>query len=230
MTEVCREFEHAGMYVRIGWDEDGEASDPRTSRTNATTIMFNEDVQRFSTVGDDSIGNFDFEDGIEIDCPDCPEEADEACPSCEGEGVITSHADRSYLDYFRTYYDAIHIVPLYCQAYRGSSPDTNIRVAHIWTEANGIAIITPQHVRDTGIVEEDFDKAIEAEIDEYNKWLAGEVYFYRIYATRDSEDELDSCYGFIGLEWATEAAREAAETEARTLEKKRESKTMRSVN
>lgn len=49
---------------------------------------------------------------------------------------------------------------------------------------------------------------LKAEVDEYGKWANGEVYGFRV-LDEDGEEE-DSCWGHIGLEWAIEAAKEAA--------------------
>jgi hypothetical protein len=47
----------------------------------------------------------------------------------------------------------------------------------------------------------------KAEVEEFGKYLGGEVYGYQI-KDKDRND-LDSCWGYIGLEWAIQAAKEA---------------------
>lgn len=49
---------------------------------------------------------------------------------------------------------------------------------------------------------------LRAEVETYSQWANGEVYGFRVL---DSDgEELDSCWGFIGMEHVQEAAREAA--------------------
>lgn len=51
------------------------------------------------------------------------------------------------------------------------------------------------------------------EVQEYSAWLSGDVYYFTV---EDEDGEiLDSCGGFIGATYAEEAAREAAEVEAK---------------
>lgn len=55
---------------------------------------------------------------------------------------------------------------------------------------------------------EQVKRLLQEEADEYSKYLNGEVYGYII---RDEHGkELDSCWGFIGLDWVRDAATEAA--------------------
>jgi len=50
---------------------------------------------------------------------------------------------------------------------------------------------------------------LRGEIDEFSKFLGGEVYGYVI-KDKDGND-LDSCWGYIGLDWVRQYAKEAAE-------------------
>lgn len=53
---------------------------------------------------------------------------------------------------------------------------------------------------------------IDAEVDEYDKWMSGEVFYFVV---KDPDgDEVDSCSGFIGAEYAAEAAEEALDAAA----------------
>ena len=50
-------------------------------------------------------------------------------------------------------------------------------------------------------------KCIDSEVNEYGRWANGEVYGYVV---RDADGEdVDSCWGYIGYEWAEQAAEEA---------------------
>jgi len=51
------------------------------------------------------------------------------------------------------------------------------------------------------------EKILQGEVEEYSKYLGGEVYGFIV---KDANgEEVDSCWGFIGLEYAIEAAKEA---------------------
>lgn len=70
---------------------------------------------------------------------------------------------------------------------------------------------------------EELFKIAETDLSEYGKWCNGEVYGYVV--TCEDGDK-DSCWGFIGIEWAIESAKEAmkyaveAEQEALELERR----------
>jgi len=51
----------------------------------------------------------------------------------------------------------------------------------------------------------------EAHIQEWNQYLGGEVYGYRVVEGEDDDNEVDSCWGYYGIEAVREAAKEAAE-------------------
>lgn len=82
----------------------------------------------------------------------------------------------------------------------------------------GIAYVTPENWREchgtewTGSDEqvETAKRMISASVTEYGQYVNGEVYYYTITDPRDGE-VVESCGGFIGYEFAEEAAREAAE-------------------
>lgn len=51
----------------------------------------------------------------------------------------------------------------------------------------------------------------EAHVKEWNQYLGGEVYGYRVVEGENDDNEVDSCWGYYGIEAVREAAREAAE-------------------
>lgn len=82
----------------------------------------------------------------------------------------------------------------------------------------GVIYDTPESREETGCPLDKIDEALRSEIDEYDKWLRGEVYWYEV-----GDDDLltESCGGYIGLEWAKEAANEMADCIADDLNRKR---------
>lgn len=72
----------------------------------------------------------------------------------------------------------------------------------------GVIYDTPESREATGVPLDKVDEALRSEISEYDKWLRGEVYWYVV-----GDDDLvsESCGGYIGIEWAKEAANEMAD-------------------
>ena len=57
-------------------------------------------------------------------------------------------------------------------------------------------------------IKDEVDRLFRAELEEYNRYLSGDVYGYRLVKSyncptcgQDVEEELDSCWGFSGREW-----------------------------
>jgi len=57
-------------------------------------------------------------------------------------------------------------------------------------------------------------QVLQSEVAEYSQWANGEVYGYTV--TDSDGEQVDSCWGFIGLEVATSEARSAAQYAAPT--------------
>lgn len=62
---------------------------------------------------------------------------------------------------------------------------------------------------------ESAERRLRAEVEEYNAYLSGDVWGYTI--TDEDGNEIDSCWGFYGLEYAQESAESAARALADTL-------------
>lgn len=69
------------------------------------------------------------------------------------------------------------------------------------------------------VTDEQIRAALKCEVEEYDQWLRGDVYGYVI--TDSVGDDLDSCWGFYGLDYALEEARRAAEYAAKQVERER---------
>lgn len=77
---------------------------------------------------------------------------------------------------------------------------------------NGFYIITDRTQKEIGTSKKDFEKVIEQELNDYNKYINGEIYSFTLY---DKQGEvIDSCGGFynindikehLGKEWKNEA-------------------------
>lgn len=60
-------------------------------------------------------------------------------------------------------------------------------------------------------------EALKHEIEIYSQYLSGDVYGYRIF--NDKDEEIESCWGFYGLETVKKEAQEALETRKWFLQK-----------
>lgn len=68
----------------------------------------------------------------------------------------------------------------------------------------GFVYTTPDRIEYVGAPEERIENILRAEVEEYSKYLSGDVWGYEIV---DAEDNvIDSCYGFFGYDVAEEAA------------------------
>ena len=56
-------------------------------------------------------------------------------------------------------------------------------------------------------------KYLEGEIKDLNTYLTGEVYCYRTYKGNDTEEEIDSCYGYYDMEQLIEDAKDIVDYE-----------------
>lgn len=71
-------------------------------------------------------------------------------------------------------------------------------------------------------VRETAETVLAAEVEEYGRWCNGECYGYVVWDPIEPDEQLDSCWGFIGDEYAWEAAIEAANHEADHIDAKAE--------
>lgn len=63
---------------------------------------------------------------------------------------------------------------------------------------NGFYIVTDKTKAELGVKEEDFEKVIKAELDIYNQYCNGEIYYFVLY--NEEGDVIDSCGGFYSID------------------------------
>ena len=63
---------------------------------------------------------------------------------------------------------------------------------------NGFYIVTDKTNAELGVKEEDFEKVIKAELDIYNQYCNGEIYYFVLY--NEEGDVIDSCSGFYSID------------------------------
>ena len=122
------------------------------------------------------------------------------------------------IDYLKENHGAIHIYPVWMYDHSMVSYSMGERVSPYtcpWDSSIcGVIFTTEERMDEYGITdrsEEKIKRWLNSEVEEYSSWACGDVYYYNI----DCPDgESESCCGFIGYEYACEAAQEALAFEA----------------
>lgn len=216
---VLERFEHAGLVVELGVEEDGRCFDPRDAECNlGTMVCWHSDY----VLGDFQVRDGDGRGAVSAVFP----------PDERGRGVRSMRHLERYLELVER---AVVVLPLYLLDHSGVSMscgsntvgrgdtampgnqrdawgnpfgwDTTM-VGFIYTTAERIAELCGRPVREGDRVyaprdtpaEQSAESWIAAqlrdEVDVYDEWLRGNVYWYSV-ETRDGE-LLDSCGGFLG--------------------------------
>lgn len=222
-------YEHAGVQVEIFYDPD--ALSPRDADNLGEMYV----SYRGHNLGDHQLPS----DGLpDIDCPVCQaddaEASEEVCERCEDWGHISPT-----LAEWLTSINALAAMPLFVYDHSGISirggrlvmldednvdPDDThgagrfVGDAQGWdTSFVGFMIVTEESISrlcgegDEYSSKEWLDSALRSELEEYDRYLRGEVYYFRVAEGTPFED---SCGGFIGIEYAKEEASRAAQTVA----------------
>lgn len=225
---LVERYEHAGVEVCVFYDEDGP--DPREADNLGEMYV----SYRGHSLGDHQLPS----DGLpDIPCPTCNGEAgasSEACEQCEGWGEVSPTLGE-WLGSLK----AIAAMPLFVYEHgmitiRGGrlvmldedkmAPNDTVSVnrfagdAQGWdTSFVGFMIATEDRIKELCGEGPEYrrpdwlDSALKAELEEYDRFLRGEIYCYRVAEGTPFED---ACAGFIGLEYAKEEAERAAEVAA----------------
>lgn len=80
----------------------------------------------------------------------------------------------------------------------------------------GVIYDTPESREETGVSDTDIEKILRTEIEEYDKFVSGEIYGYEVGDHRLNE----SCWGFLGIETVREEAKQAADAIAEDYNRK----------
>ena len=96
------------------------------------------------------------------------------------------------------------ILPLYLYDHSGITMNTT-GFSCPWDSGQvGIIFMTPQARCNERFTEEEAEKYLRGEVEAYDQYLTGDVYGFIV---KDKDDEeLDSCWGFFGLEYVKEEA------------------------
>lgn len=178
-------YEHEGVPVKIIHDTDADYANPRENQTNLGTFLH---WHRRYNLGDAQISG----------------QEDEA---------MRRGGMKLLMRYLTLVRGATVVIPVGLLDHSG---------LHVWAGGGahwsdsagwdsgtvGVIFDTPESRKETGAPLDTIERQLRAEVEEYDQFIRGEVYGY-VVAEGTSEEE--SCWGFIGLEYAKEAANEAAD-------------------
>lgn len=220
--DAIETFEHNGYSVEIHYDDSGHYCNPRENECNLG--LFLGLSHRNYDIGDERFDEDDYEEeleqleaefGLRQIVAELGDEDDAPKPPSRlaliMEAIKRKHGARLVLPVGMIEHSGVAY-------YVGSG-------AH-WCDPGGwdsgicgFILDTPKSRKECGgdddayYTPELIEECLRGEIEEYSKWANGEVYGYVIKTIPDDEDdegdEIDSCWGFIGMEWVTEAAKEA---------------------
>jgi hypothetical protein len=151
---------------------------------------------------------------------DWPAEDGDTVTADELRDAIEDHSFRVVARWLRIFHGASVVLPLYSTGQEGrptagSKDETPAAGNYV-----GVTFDQPSTRRATGVELADMDIALSVDVDEFSTWAVGEVYGYVIERVKHDESDplgvdisdhagwehVDSCWGFIGYEYARSAA------------------------
>lgn len=175
---------------RIGWNTDGLPSDPYG------TGIFVVDCSMCD--GDGAL--HDVANGKHAGM----------CPKCQGDGYVVDGMSACRA----LHGDVVAVLPIYAN----DGPYTILHVVDDWEDANGWIFATQETADMTGVPAEKYEEALRQDLETWNTYLSGDV--YGIVVEDADGREVDSCWGFYGLDYAREEAASMLDIEpVRLLEK-----------
>ena len=205
MDTKVEEFEHAGMTCEIHWEEDNSFCDPREWENLGTMVCWHPDYY---------LGDYQFTN------PD-------------GRGAVKDRFHRDDFDsmdvlarYLTMFEGAVGLLPLSLYEHSGITMFVGHRYpfdSQGWdTTTVGFIYTTADRILE--MCGEDFiysdptwiEKQLRAEVEVYDSWLRGEVYWWCV---KDPEGEfMDSCGGYVGdIDYVKKEAMESAEALAKDI-------------
>lgn len=225
-----REELSEGISISARYEEnDGSYANPRDA--DNLGVMFC-DYRGYNLGDDDAPDPRD----QSITCPACDgsgeternvtDEGDydpETCPKCDGRGEI----ELDIFEYLKQEHGATVVLPLFLLDHSGLSMRAGEAFGSFdrrnrfvgdgagWdTSSVGVIFDTNESREMVGTDPEHVEEVLRAEVDEYDSYLRGEIYWW---AVEDEDGEtLESCGGYLGnegLKYALEEARATAELE-----------------
>jgi len=183
-----------GYQARVNWDTDGMTENPRTSGDCHVAVISCRNDHRHYTLGDPD-HQFDIGELTE-DLPEgvTPLEAVKAWLVAEKGAIPETFVGLAMTDHSG---QTLHVdVP---DGSKGTTAYMGLDSAFI-----GWAFATAETVAETGAPAEGLRDQVVEEAREYGRWMAGETYWIEV--VDEDGDQVECCYGYIGSEYAKEAA------------------------
>lgn len=188
-----------GVIHRVYLEQDQDCESPRGSDANAGVI-----------VAPSSYYTWPMEDGDTI-------------RAAEVAYALTTYSFTTVARWLRMFYGAITVLPLYSTGQEGrpsagDESDTSPPGDYI-----GVTFDQPSTRKATGVPADQMAIALSVDVTEYSEWAIGECYGYVIERAEHDEsdpigvdisdhegwEQVESCWGFIGAEYAEQEARRA---------------------
>ena len=222
VVEVLKD-DATGVRVEIVQDEDPSYADPRDN-DNLGVMLVNHGSYE---LGDKDVSPQLPKDGdLSVSCPDCegdgeietnskaPEDRWVECDSCAGHGMRTvgSTLAEAFDSWARANYEVVGPVILLglidhsgISMYVGGG--ANRFDPGGWDSGTvGIIFATRETIELTGVGTKDIEEALGNEVDEYDKYIQGDVYYL---VSKDADDDvIESVGGYIGSDVAEQEAKE----------------------
>lgn len=224
MSAPCETFTHRGLTVEIHYDDNPES--PREWSNVGTMVC----AHRRANLGDEQLREIN----LDVTCPRCEGEGERTlgrwtvqCARCAGLGEV----ELSPPEFFRRERGARVVLPLYLYEHSGMTMSTGA-FGDPWDSGQvGVIFDTPKAVAEcigADATDEQITAALVAEVKDYDDFLTGQVYGFIVKGPNGEDiSELtgrapdDSCWGFYGLDYCRDEARESAESCAERIKRER---------
>jgi hypothetical protein len=197
---IAETIEHEGYTITLHYDQD-----PMSPRDQDNVgIMFAEGHRGYE------LGDEKFQAGLDGEYADAKRAFEHYHENLPRHLIF-----RAFLLYMKVYHGTTVMLPLGLIDHSGISMYVG-GGAHPMDPGGwdsglvGFIFDTAKRREVTGVAPEQVEEALRIEVSEYDKVLTGDVYGYTI-VDPDGDELDDSCWGFIGYEYATQEAKSAVD-------------------
>jgi hypothetical protein len=212
----------AGFTIEMHYDE--HCFSPRDNDCN-TGLFLGLPHQHYN-IGDEQLPQ---DLSFPCDCTDDGEPFAD-CNKCSGAGEVSARNLTDLRDLLKIKYQARVILPVGMIDHSGVS--YYIGGGAHWCDPGGwdsgtcgFILTTPERIAERWgedpVTDEVLEQALTSEIEEYDRWARGDCYGFIINGPDGNEID-DSCWGFIGYEYALSEARETLQAYLSRRHKERE--------
>lgn len=213
MDTPIETIEQDGYTISIYYDED--CLSPRDSDGNFHVVEIK--GRRGIDRADDVIC---LDDGYDVECKKCDGFGTFidtlGCENCEGQGYVYLDSLEAIAAHLKQENEARVILPIdYTSGYTDRYTIGEYSAQYPWSSSIiGFIMDTPEvwdvrgEFQDMSV--ENITRAMKDEIDEHSKWAEGDCYGYII--TDVNGNEVDACWGFIGMDYIIAEAKAVCPT------------------